>query len=189
MAYIDVIQYDQAEGRLKEIYDDLIGSRGKLAEVHKIQSLHPESIVAHMELYMKVMFTRSPLRRYQREMMAVVVSRTNGCPYCITHHAEALQFFWKDQEKTDRLAEDFRQVALSEVDLLLCQYAEQLTRNPAYERNEQQISQLKAAGLSDRAILDATLVIAYFNFVNRMVLGLGVHLESEGAGGYVYETS
>ena len=50
MAYIDIIQPENAEGKLKEIYDGLIESRGKIAEVHKIQSLNPESITNHMNL-------------------------------------------------------------------------------------------------------------------------------------------
>ena len=79
MAYIDYIEYENAEGELKEIYDGLIGSRGKLANIHKIQSLHPKSITAHMKLYMELMFAKSPLKRYQREMIAVVVSRNNNC--------------------------------------------------------------------------------------------------------------
>ena len=54
MAYIDVIDYDRAEGELKEIYDDLIQSRGKLADVHMIQSLNPKSIVNHMDLYLSL---------------------------------------------------------------------------------------------------------------------------------------
>ena len=49
MPYIEVIEHDQSEGRLKEIYDNLVETRGKLAEIHKIQSLNPESIVNHME--------------------------------------------------------------------------------------------------------------------------------------------
>jgi len=39
----------------------------------------------------------------------------------------------------------------------------------------------KNKGLSDEAILDASLVISYFNFVNRMALSLGVTLEEDGA--------
>ena len=35
---------------------------------------------------------------------------------------------------------------------------------------------------SDREILDATLVISYFNFVNRNVLALGVELEEDPSG-------
>lgn len=34
--------------------------------------------------------------------------------------------------------------------------------------------------------MDAHLVIAYFNFVNRLVLGLGVELEQDQGQGYKY---
>ena len=187
MPFINVIEHDDAEGRLKEIYDHLVKTRGKLAEVHKIQSLNPETIVAHMDLYMKVMFGRSPLKRYQREMMAVVVSKTNNCPYCITHHGEALQFFWKDEVKVEKLTKNYKKAGLSDTDRLLCEMAEALTKAPAHKNRERLIDRLKAQGLEDRAILDAALVISYFNFVNRMVLGLGVDLEADGGGGYLYE--
>ena len=185
MPHIQVIQHEEAKGRLKEIYDYLVETRGKLAEVHKIQSLNPESIVAHMDLYMGIMFGRSPLKRYQREMIAVVVSVTNNCKYCMTHHGEALKQYWKDQEKVDRLANDYKQLDLKEVDKLLCDLAVALTKTP-HQIDENRMTFLKQNGLSDRAILDATLVISYFNFVNRMVLGLGVHLEEEGGKGYNY---
>jgi uncharacterized peroxidase-related enzyme len=82
MAYIKVIPYSEAEDRLKEIYDDILQKRGKLAEVHQIQSLNPETILQHMELYMGIMFSKSPLSRAEREMIAVVVSAANNCAYC-----------------------------------------------------------------------------------------------------------
>jgi uncharacterized peroxidase-related enzyme len=188
MAHIKVIEHEEAEGPLKEIYDDLVKSRGKLASVHKIQSLHPETIVAHMDLYMKIMFGKSPLRRYQREMIAVVVSVCNNCLYCTRHHAEAVQHFWKDAEKVDQLIKDYTQIELSEKDRLWCDLAKQLTENPSETNQEIYLQPLKNLGVEDRAILDATLVIAYFNFVNRIVLGLGVNLEQkDGAEGYNYE--
>lgn len=56
MARIQVIDYPDATGELKEIYNDLLGKRGKLAEVHKIQSLNPATIVHHMDLYMAIMY-------------------------------------------------------------------------------------------------------------------------------------
>ena len=188
MAHIKVIQHEEAEGALKEIYDNLVETRGKLAEVHKIQSLNPKTITAHMDLYMKIMFGKSPLRRYQREMMAVVVSVCNNCLYCTTHHAEAVQHFWKDAAKVDQLIKDYTQIDLSEEDRLWCALAKQLTQNPSETSNEAYLQPLKDLGVKDQALLDATLVIAYFNFVNRIVLGLGVNLEQkEGAGGYKYD--
>ncbi len=187
MPFIETISYENAEGRLKEIYDDLIQSRGKLADVHRIQSLNPETIVAHMDLYLKIMFGKSPLKRYQREMIAVVVSATNNCAYCIAHHAEAVLHFWKDEAKVKQLETDYTQLNLSEKDMNFCHLANQLTRHPSGTTKEKYLQPLKNLGVTDREILDATLVIAYFNFVNRIVLGLGVNLEAEGAGGYTYD--
>lgn len=185
MTFIKTIQEEEAEGRIKEIYDDIIATRGKIAEVHKIQSLNPESIVNHMDLYMTIMFGQSPLRRAQREMMAVVVSKANNCEYCQIHHAEAVNHYWKDDEKTQGLREDYKSIDLTPTDELLCSYAWELTKNPGNETELSYLKPLKDEGLTDRAILDATLVIAYFNFVNRIVLSLGVRVE-ENAGGYNY---
>ena len=174
MARIKVIQPNEAKGRLKDIYDDIAGKRGKLAEVHKIQSLRPESIVHHMDLYMEIMFSRSELSRAEREMMAVVVSANNSCEYCILHHAEALSHYWRDEARLSSLITDFNNAGLSEKETSLCEFARELTLRPGGFNEERCIEDLKNAGLSDNSILDATLVVAYFNFVNRIVLALGV---------------
>lgn len=39
------------------------------------------------------------------------------------------------------------------------------------------VEALRAAGCDDRAIVDANQVASYFNYVNRVVDGLGVELE------------
>lgn len=186
MALIETIEPENATGKLKEIYDGLLSSRGKIAEVHKIQSLNPESIVAHMDLYMTIMYGKSPLKRVKREMMAVVVSKANNCEYCQTHHADAVNHYWKDDLKVTQLREDYTQLDLPEKDSALCNYAWELTKNPGIENGKDYICPLKEKGFTDREILDATLVIAYFNFVNRIVLSLGVSLEKDTTG-YKYD--
>lgn len=186
MANIKVIAYGEAVGRLKEIYEDLIEKRGRLAEVHTIQSLNPDSIIAHMELYMTIMFSQSPLTRAQREMMAVVVSATNGCDYCQQHHAAALNNYWKNDERTDRLKKNYKKADLDTKDDLLCNFAIELTLHPDDFENKNMIDDLRQAGFDDRSILDATVVIAYFNFVNRIVSALGVELEEKAGDGYKY---
>lgn len=183
MAKIKVIQHEEATGRLKEIYDDLVNKRGKLAEVHKIQSLRPESIVKHMELYLEIMFSKSELSRAEREMIAVVVSAANNCEYCQVHHAEALKNYWKDELRVNHIRGNYTLANLSERETALCNYAQNLTKFPG--KDNELVAQLKAVSLSDEAILDAALVIGYFNFVNRIVLGLGVHLEDQ-PDGYKY---
>jgi uncharacterized peroxidase-related enzyme len=187
MARIEIIEHEKAEGELKEIYDDLVQSRGKLACIHKIHSLNPESLVRHMDLYMTLLYGKSPVRRVHRELMGTVASRTNKCEYCTIHHAEAVNHYWKDEAKMKLLIEDYKLLSLSEKEMLFCQFAEELTLNPNSEKIQTIIDELKALGESDRAILDATQVVAYFNFVNRLVLGLDIKLEEDGGEGYKYD--
>ncbi len=187
MTRIKVIQPNEAEGRLNEIYQEIISKRGKVANVHKIQSLRPESILKHQELYLEIMFSKSELSRAEREMMAVIVSANNNCEYCILHHAEALNHYWKDEEKINRLISNFKEAGLSDRQMVLCKFARELTINPgSFEEKESYTEYLKENGLSDNAILDTTLVIAYFNFVNRTVLSLGVEADNDEMKGYKY---
>lgn len=186
MARIEIVDEANAEGRLKEIYKDLMRSRGQLAEVHKAQSLRPESIVKHMDLYMEIMYSKSELTRAQREMIAVVVSSANGCEYCQIHHASALNKYWKNDDRVKNLRKDFNTVDLTPVDHSLCVFAEHLTLHPQDHENQNYIEPLKENGLSDSAILDCILVVAYFNFVNRIVLSTGIEIEGSKGDGFKY---
>ena len=70
--------------------------------------------------------------------------------------------------------------------IILCTPVKSLTENPNGE-NKELTDKLRSLGLSDRAILDAALVIAYFNFVNRIVLGLGLAVNEKELEGYKYD--
>ncbi|MDA3818628.1 MAG: peroxidase-related enzyme [Prolixibacteraceae bacterium] len=186
MSRIKVIPYEDSTGRLKEIYDNLISSRGKLADIHTVQSLRPESIVKHIDLYMEIMFSKSELTKAEREIMAVVVSAANQREYCQLHHAQALNHYWKNEAKVNQLRFDFEEVELSTREHTLCSFANLLTVAPEAYKDDKYLNALKTVGLTDNAILDASLVVSYFNFVNRMVLSLGVAITEEEVKGYNY---
>lgn len=54
---------------------------GGVDNILRIHSHNPASLEGHLGLYKTLMFGRSELPRGQREMIAVVVSRINGCVY------------------------------------------------------------------------------------------------------------
>ena len=59
----------------------------------------------------------------------------------------------------------------------LVAFAFKLTQAPGTV-DEDDVVSLRHAGLSDTAIHDLASIVAYFNFVNRLALGLGVELEA-----------
>jgi len=58
-------------------------------------------------------------------------------------------------------------------------YAKDLTIKPSSVK-ENMITELNNMDFSDKDILDINQVVSYFNYVNRIVEGLGVKLESKG---------
>jgi uncharacterized peroxidase-related enzyme len=75
-----------------------------------------------------------------------------------------------------QIASQWRQAGLSAADRALCEFAEKLTRAPQ-DMREADVRSLREAGFADRAIHDATQVVAYFNYINRVADALGIEHE------------
>ena len=86
-----------------------------------------------------------------------------------------------DDEEADALVHqvvtDWRQAALAPADQALCEHSAKLTGGQVHV-TPGDLEDLRAAGLDDRAIHDATQVIAFFNYITRVADGLGVESES-----------
>jgi uncharacterized peroxidase-related enzyme len=184
MPWIKVIGEDRAEAKLKASYEKIAGKRGRTSNVFKIQSLHVESMLAHLELYTSLMYAKGGLKREQCELIGTAVSAINKCPYCVRHHSEALNKYWRDHNRTVLFALDVAGYPLNPANRALLDYAIKLTKTPS-EMCAEDVEQLRENGFDDRQILFINQIAAYFNYVNRSVLGLGVEME-EDTGGFSY---
>jgi alkylhydroperoxidase family enzyme len=81
VAWIKTIPVSEATGALKRHYDAAMGRAGKVWNIVSSMSLKPELLRTSIQLYSTLMHGPSGLTRSQREMIAVVVSCTNGCYY------------------------------------------------------------------------------------------------------------
>jgi uncharacterized peroxidase-related enzyme len=157
----------------------------------RIASLHPSRQVGHLwqtcapdpaaldalfTLVRALMDQPAPLSRAQAEAIVVVVSATNGCGYCITHHGPRLAAALGNEPLARAVARDYREADLPARDRVLLDHAVALTCEPA-ERTEEDLERLREYGFDDLAILKATEIAALFNLVNRLIAGLGVKLE------------
>ena len=183
MSWIEEVEVSEAEGKLAETYAALIKQRGKVSNILKVHSLNPDAMSAHLDLYMTIMFGKSGLSRAEREAIAVVVSANNECDYCVNHHAEALRRYIKDEEVISMLMTADGLETLEPRLSNIVRHAEKLTTAPG-AMTESDLGELRAEGLSDSDILDITLIVGYFNFVNRIAVGLGVDFNADEMSGY-----
>ncbi len=185
MTWIATVTESDAEGELKKTYARIRGERGRVSRIFEAQSLDPRSLAAHLDLYLGIMFGSGGLSRPEREMIAVAVSATNRCEYCVAHHSEALSRYVKDSGVVDDLQNGRASDRLDPREKRMVAYAVKLTNAP-YMGTKEDIESLREVGLSDKEILQTVMVASYFNFVNRLANGLGVQLEKEGGKGYNY---
>ena len=81
-AWIKIVPDEQAEGQLAELYaQHRDPASGKVDNILRVHSLNPQSLADHLSIYSNVMHAPCGLSRAEREMIAVVVSRINGCHY------------------------------------------------------------------------------------------------------------
>lgn len=77
-----MIKEEKAEGKLANIYEKLTSAGGsEVPHVLKVQSLKPQLLEDHINIYKTIMFGSSKLSRRVREMVATVVSNINECHY------------------------------------------------------------------------------------------------------------
>jgi alkylhydroperoxidase family enzyme len=82
MPWIETIHEDNWENELIDLKDQVADPKtGRVDWIMRVHSLDPGSLQAHHVLYRQVMRGTASLRKVDREMIALVVSKVNGCHY------------------------------------------------------------------------------------------------------------
>jgi uncharacterized peroxidase-related enzyme len=112
------------------------------------------------------------LSRGDREMIGTYVSSQNDCFFCQhVHGAMAQHYFGCDTDFIDGIKKDFRSADISEKMKSLLAIAGSVQKGGKYVTQEQ-ISEAKKLGATDREIHDTVLIAAAFSMFNRYVDGL-----------------
>jgi uncharacterized peroxidase-related enzyme len=79
-----------------------------------------------------------------------------------------------DAELAAALRRDYREADLTPQDRAMLDFTAKLTKE-AYKTTPDDLEQLRIVGFDDRAILQITMLAAWFNYINRVadVLGVG----------------
>lgn len=186
MSWIKTISYQEATGKLKRIYDKIKGPDDAIDNVMTVHSLRPHSLEGHMSLYKSVLHhTGNELPKWYLEVLGVVVSKLNNCEYCAEHHSVGVKKNMGDDQKCEAILRSIANGNTEQaLDLKLnagISYAKKITTDLA-SVNQADIEDLREVGFSDGEILEINQVVSYFNYVNRMVVGLGVGLEESNIG-------
>jgi len=183
MTWITTISYENATGKLRELYDRIKGPENNVDNIMLAHSLRPHSMEGHMALYKYVLHhPRNSLPKSYLETIGVYVSMLNNCSYCVEHHFGGLKRLLEDDDRASAMRQAMEQRDLAGAfdgrDFLGLAYAEKLTRDPS-TISSNDIQTLRDGGFDDGEILEINQVTAYFSYANRTVLGLGINTDGD----------
>jgi alkylhydroperoxidase family enzyme len=82
VAWIETIREDKWAGPLAELYDSVVDRvAGRVDNIMQVHSLNPQALAAHDALYRSAMRGTATLRKVERELIALTVSKLNDCHY------------------------------------------------------------------------------------------------------------
>jgi uncharacterized peroxidase-related enzyme len=136
----------------------------------------PASAEPLLDYHESVMRGPSPLGFAERELIAAYVSALNGCAYCRSVHEVAAGEFGIREGTLDALLADVGKAPIDDRLKPLFGYVRRLTLEPDHVTAED-ASAVFEAGWDDPALYDAVSVCALFNFMNRLVEGVGIEAD------------
>src|SRR5579872_5991923 len=138
----------------------------------------PEHFRAFMHYHDLLMKGPSGLSRAEREAIVVAVSAENDCLYCVVAHGAALRILGKDVLLADQIAINWRTADLTPRLRAILGFASRVNAR-GFSASEEEIAELRAAGLSPDDVWDVAAIAGFFGFSNRMAGALDMRPNPE----------
>jgi len=176
--YLDFINA-MGDGPEAERLRELAASGRQLPEIVYLLAARPHWTEHLMDFTSAVLRGPGGLPTWQRELLAALTSRWNGCNFCMRSHAPAAVVLWQDagyaaaETTVAAILADPATADISAADRLLYQTVELWTVR-RHDLSQSVIDALLAAGWSTAQVFEASTIVALFCFFNAWVDSNGV---------------
>ena len=187
-AWIKMISDEDADKELSEVLNLARTPHGTVDNVMRVHSLRPNTMKGHVTLYRAALHDETnTIPMWLQETISSYVSILNDCPYSYANHWKNAAHLMQDSIKSNKI-----EIALnsknpesyfSGAELAMLQYCQKLTLQPG-EMIESDVINLRDNGVDDGQLLKLNQIIGYFNYVNRLLNGLGVTTSGDTVGFY-----
>lgn len=142
----------------------------ELADVFRAYPVGVRELLTYHDLVLRY---PAPLTVAERELIAAFVSALNACGYCYGAHRIIAESFGLEESVIQSAISDPEMARVPARMRPILQFAEKLTRAPSSIRDADRDAVL-AAGWTEEALYYVVLTCALFNFMNRVVDGMGI---------------
>jgi uncharacterized peroxidase-related enzyme len=173
---VRLISEAAATGHLAELYADVKKASGLtfVPDMFRLLSTRPELLEVVLKGYEGI-FRHGVLPRETRELISAWTSRVNQCPYCVGTHSFFLRVFGGSEALAQAIssAASVDDLPVDERTRVLLRLLTKLS-TAAYRITDEDWQVALDAGWSEEELLEGFFCAALFNFITRMVDGLGL---------------
>ena len=174
--YIKTVEPAEATGEMAAVYNAEIASMGRVMEATQCWSARPDMLVP-IENLLHQMRDGFSLGLLNFRLITLVVAKHVPSSYCSHVYFKSLSAMLS-REQVLAIQADYLNAGLSEQQVAMLAYAEQITRD-ASKITEADIEQLRRVGLSDLNIADIALAASFRNFLSRYFDAVGASVEPD----------
>jgi uncharacterized peroxidase-related enzyme len=148
---------------------------GGVPNLFKTYAHHPPLLRANWGKVKAVMMEGS-LTQKVKQTIAVLVSRDNGCSYCVAAHTAALRAIGVTDNELSAIEEDPDKAEFTAREKALIRFARKANREPLRVSDAEFVA-LRGTGATDAEIVEALGVMELFTAFNKFLDSLEVALD------------
>jgi uncharacterized peroxidase-related enzyme len=151
---------------------------GFVPNVMRVLSHRPDEFRAFFAYHDALMEGASGLTKAEREMIVVVTSALNRCPYCVIAHGAILRIRAKNPRIADQLATNYKTAEITARERAILDFAVKVA-TAAADLSDHDRQAARAAGLTDEDLWDIAAITAFFAMSNRLASATGMRPNEE----------
>ena len=174
--FLRTIEPAEADGEVAAIYKNEIASMGRVMQATQCWSARPD-ILAPVEHLLHQIRDEFSLGLLNFRLITMIAAKHVPSSYCSHVYFKVLSGMI-GREQTLAVHRDYRDAGLTERQVAMLAYAEQITID-ASRISQADIDHLRAVGFTDLNIADIALAASFRNFVSRYFDAVGAEAESD----------
>ncbi|HKL48081.1 MAG TPA: peroxidase-related enzyme [Desulfuromonadales bacterium] len=165
------------DARVEKIFKEIEGAFGMVPNLFRTYAHFPPLLEANWNKVKAVMMGGN-LSRKAKESIAVLISRDNGCDYCVAAHETALRAVGVEAEEIRQIETDLEESTFSSKEKALIELARQANLAPL-KMSDEMFQAARSQGASDAEIIEALGVMEVFTAFNKFLDSLQVEIDFE----------
>jgi uncharacterized peroxidase-related enzyme len=180
MAYIHLPDMNEVDESVRVQLEAVEKKKGEVGEIARILSLRPDIYNMTTMMLKTLLVSKTELNATAKESIAILVSKLNSCEMCVGEHQRVARMLGMTEKQVDEVLAGIEHMDIPANERALMEFCVKSAGKENYKITQKDIDALRDAGYSDSQILEATTIVAYFNYINTISNSLGAGKPGDG---------